>query len=345
MSKNYYDILGVRKDATQEEIKKAYRKMAIEHHPDKGGDENKFKEAAEAYETLSDPKKRQEYDMYVSSGGQRFQSHGFSIDDIFSQFGDIFSDAFSDYYKKSQPKRGRDLRVHIQLTLEDVMFGTKKKIKYNRNTKCKNCDGKGGTDIRDCLACNGSGYRTIYQHTTFGRIQQTLPCKNCNGYGKIVFNKCKFCNGDGVVSTKEIVDIEIPAGVSNGMNITMQGYGNHIRDGVAGDLQILVEEIPNEKFTRKGNDLYCQEWISISDAVLGTQFEVKTPKEKIKIKIEPGTESGKIFTFDGMGVPNLAPNGRSYGSGDLHIQVNVTIPRNISSKQREIFEKLRSLSN
>ena len=345
MSKNYYDILGVKKDASQEEIKKAYRKMAIEHHPDKGGDENKFKEAAEAYETLSDPQKKQEYDMYGSNGGQRFQSHGFNMEDIFSQFGDIFGGGFSQHYQRSQPKKGRDLRVQVQLTLEDVMFGTTKKIKYHRNTKCQPCDGKGGTDVRDCLACNGSGYRTVSQHTPFGRIQQTAPCNNCNASGKNVFNKCNTCNGDGVVSTEEMVDITIPAGIGNGMNMSMQGYGNHIRDGVAGDLQILVEEIPDKKFSRQGNDLYCQEWISISDAVLGTQFEVQTPKEKIKIKVEPGTESGKVFTANGKGVPNLAPNGRSYGSGDLHIQVNVEIPKNISSEQKEIFEKLKSLNN
>jgi len=346
MSKNYYDILGVKKDATQDEIKKAYRKMAIEHHPDKGGDENKFKEAAEAYEILSDSQKKQEYDMFGSSGGgQRYQSHGFNMEDIFSQFGDIFGSGFSQHYQRSQPKRGRDLRVQVQLTLEDVVFGTTKKIKYQRNNKCSPCDGRGGTDVRDCLSCNGSGHRTVSQQTPFGRIQQTAPCNNCSGSGKNVFNKCSSCEGEGVLSNEESIDINIPAGVGNGMNMTMQGYGNYIRDGIAGDLQVLIQEIPHSKFSRQGNDLYCQEWISISDAVLGTHFEVETPRESIKIKVDPGTESGKVFTINSKGVPNLASNGRSYGSGDLHIQVNVKIPKDVSTQQKEIFEKLKSLTN
>ena len=330
MSKNYYDILGVKKDATQDEIKKAYRKMAIEHHPDKGGDENKFKEAAEAYEVLSDTEKRRNYDVYGSSDGQRFQTHGFSMDDIFSQFGDIFGGGFSQHYQRSQPKRGRDLRVQIQVTLSDVIFGADKKIKYRRDIKCTPCNGKGGTDVRDCLACNGSGYRTVSQQTPFGRIQQTAPCNNCNATGKNVFNKCGKCHGSGVVSSEETIDVHIPAGVGNGMNLSMQGQGNFVRDGLAGDLHILIEEIPDPKFKRHGNDLYCEEWISIPDAVLGTTLNLKTPNSDVDIRVEPGTESGKVFTVSGKGVPNLSQNGRVYGSGNLNIQVNVKIPKNLT---------------
>lgn len=344
MSKNYYDILGVKKDASQDEIKKAYRKLALEHHPDKGGDENKFKEAAEAYETLSDSQKRQEYDMY-GSGGQRFQSHGFNMEDIFSQFGDIFGGGFNQYYQRSQPKKGRDLRVQVQLNLNDVMFGANKKIRYHRNCKCDTCSGKGGTDVRDCLACSGSGYRTISQNTPFGRIQQTAPCSNCNTTGKNVVNKCNSCNGEGVIPKEEIVDINIPAGIGSGMNLSMQGYGNFIRDGIAGDLHIVVDEIPDDKFKRQGNDLYCEEWISISDAVLGTQFDIKTPKENIKFKVEPGTESGRIFSATGKGVPNLSQNGRSYGNGDLHVKVNIRIPKQITPQEKQIFENLKSTGN
>lgn len=345
MSKNYYDILGVKKDASQEEIKKAYRKLALEHHPDKGGDENKFKEAAEAYETLSDSQKKQEYDMYGSSGGQRFQSHGFNMEDIFSQFGDIFGNSFNQHYQRSQPKRGRDLRVQVQLTLEDVIFGTTKKIKYRRNDKCNTCSGKGGTDVRDCLACQGSGYRTISQQTPFGRIQQTAPCSNCNATGKNVFNKCGSCHGEGVTSKEETVDIQIPAGIGNGMNLTMQGQGNFVRDGIAGDLHILVEEIPHDKFKRQGNDLYCEEFITISDAVLGTEIRIETPKDKFKLNVEPGTESGQIFSVSGKGIPNLSQNGRTYGSGDLHVKVSIKIPKNLDTQQKKIFEELKSTGN
>lgn len=342
MSKNYYETLGVGKDASQDEIKKAYRKMAIEHHPDKGGDEEKFKEAAEAYETLSDEQKRKEYDMFGSGGGQRFQGHGFDMNDIFSQFGDIFGGGFSQHYQRSQPKKGRDLRVQVQVTLNDVIFGSSKKIKYQRNDKCQPCNGKGGTDLRDCLSCSGTGHRTITQQTPFGRIQQTAPCNNCNGSGKNVFNKCSSCNGEGVKSKEEVIDINIPAGVGEGMNLTMGGYGNHIRDGVAGDLQILIDEIPHHKFKRQGNDLYCEEWISIPDAVLGTKIKLETPHGELSFNVDPGTESGKILTAKSKGVPNLAPNGQTYGSGDLHIKVSIRIPKKLTTEEKQTFETLKS---
>ena len=281
--------------------------------------------------------------MFGSGGGQRYQSHGFSMDDIFSQFGDIFGGGFSQHYQRSQPKRGRDLRVQVQLTLEDVLFGTSKKIKYRRNNKCGTCSGKGGTDVRDCLACQGSGYRTISQHTPFGRIQQTAPCSNCNATGKNVVNKCNSCKGEGVTETEETVDVQIPAGVGNGMNLTMQSHGNFVRDGIAGDLHILIKEIPHEKFKRQGNDLYCEEWISISDAVLGTKINITTPKDKSEVKIEPGTESGTVFSIRGLGIPNLSQNGRTYGNGDLHIKVNIRIPKNINQEEKQIFENLKSI--
>jgi len=342
MSKSYYETLGVGKDASQDEIKKAYRKLAIEHHPDKGGDEEKFKEAAEAYETLSDEQKRKEYDMFGSGGGQRFQGHGFDMNDIFSQFGDIFGGGFSQHYQRSRPKKGRDLRVQVQVTLVDVMFGSSKKIRYNRNDKCQPCDGKGGTDLRDCLSCSGTGQRTMSQQTPFGRIQQTAPCNNCNGSGKNVFNKCSSCNGEGVKSKEETIDINIPAGVGEGMNLTMAGYGNHIRDGVAGDLQILIDEVPHHKFNRQGNDIYCEEFISIADAVLGTKITLDTPHGNLSFNIDPGTESGKILTAKGKGVPNLAPNGHAYGSGDLLIKVSIRIPKKLTPDEKQTFETLKS---
>lgn len=350
MSKNYYEILGVKKDASQDEIKKAYRKLALEHHPDKGGDEEKFKEAAEAYETLSDENRRRDYDRFGTGGSQRFQGHGFNMEDIFSQFGDIFGGGFDQYYRRG-PRKGQDLRVQVKMTLEEIISGSTKKIRYRRNDKCPTCDGSGGTDIRNCSSCNGVGQRTMVQQTPFGRIQQSVPCNACNATGKEILNKCKTCNGDGVKSKEETVEINIPAGVSDGMNLTMSGHGNYIRDGVSGDLNILISEIPHNKFKRQDSDLYCEEWISISDAVLGTKIKIDIPHEHPSLKhlvidIKPGTEAGTILTERNKGVPNLTfgRNGviASSGNGNLYIKINIRIPKNLTNKEKQIFESLKT---
>jgi molecular chaperone DnaJ len=280
--------------------------------------------------------------MYGSSGA-RFQTHGFNMEDIFSQFGDIFG-GFSQHYQRSQTKKGRDLRVQVQVTLADVISGSTKKIKYRRNVNCQPCNGKGGTDVTDCSVCQGTGQRTISQQTPFGRFQQTTPCNTCAGSGRKVTNVCKSCQGQGVLSKEEIVEVNIPAGIGNGMNLSMQGQGNFVRDGLAGDLIIVIQELQDSKFIRQGNDLYCEEWISIADAVLGTEIELISPTGNIKFKVAPGTESGKIMTASSKGIPNLAQNGRAYGNGDLHMKINVTIPKNIGAEEREIFEKLKNLN-
>lgn len=342
---NYYDILGIQKDASTEEIKKAYRKKAIEHHPDKGGDESKFREAAQAYEILSDEQKRREYDMFGGNPPNRgggFQTHGFSMDDIFSRFGDIFGGNPFSNHQNHQNRRGNDLRVSLKLSLDEIFKGTSKKLKYKRSNLCQNCNGKGGHGERTCGTCNGFGRRNITQHTPFGTISQTMNCNDCQGSGKQITSRCDQCNGHGVQDKEEVVEINIPRGVMNGMTLNLNGHGNYVKGGSAGDLQVHIEELPHEKFKREGNDLHCDEWISISDAVLGGQFDLDTFYGKQQIAILPGTESGKIIKVHGKGLPILGSNGQTVGVGNLVIKLNVKIPKNLDIEQRNIFEKLRS---
>ncbi len=342
MSKSYYEILGVDKNATQDDIKKAYRKKAIEHHPDKGGDENLFKEAAEAYETLSDPEKRKNYDMYGKSGSQR--GNPFNMDDIFSQFGDIFGFDFGGRFNRQhRQKRGNDLRVKVSLTIKEIINGCVKKIKYHRQSPCEPCSGKGGTDVSSCQSCNGTGQKMFIQQTPFGRIQQLAPCRDCGGEGSIIKNKCSTCHGHGTTSKEESIDINIPPGALNGVQLNIQGNGNHIKDGIPGDLLIQIDEIPDPKFKRHEYNINCDEWISISDAVLGTDIIVDSPTGTIKLKIPNGCESGKVFSIKGKGFPILSSNGHVYNHGDLHIKVNVSIPKILTKEQRNLFEKLKEL--
>jgi molecular chaperone DnaJ len=340
---NYYEVLGVEKGATQDEIKKAYRKKAIEHHPDKGGSEEKFREATEAYDILSDEQKRGEYDAYGSvGGGNRYQGHGFNMDDIFSQFGDIFG---GNPFRQQQQRvrRGSDLRVQLNVTLEDVIGGSTKKVKYKRKIHCKPCFGKGGTDVKNCIACNGSGQRIMSQQTPFGNIQTAVPCNNCQATGKIISNKCKSCHGEGVVDNEDIVEVNLPRGVAGGMQFEMSGLGNFARDGVAGNLQVFINEIRHNKFSREGADLHCEEWITIPEAVLGRKMSIPTLQGDVNITIDAGCESGRVFTITGKGVPRLSNNGQVGPSGNLHIKVNVRIPKDISMKEKQLYQELQNL--
>jgi molecular chaperone DnaJ len=342
---SYYDILGIDKSASQDDIKKAYRKKALEYHPDRGGDETKFKKAAEAYETLSDDQKRQEYDMFGGDPNRgRFGGGGFNMNDIFSQFGDIFGNPFGGAFTNQRARRGGDLRIQVQVTLEEVIQGSTKKIKYKRQTKCEPCNGKGGTDERTCQGCNGAGVRRVIQNTPFGTITQQVPCNICNGEGKTIYNRCPNCNGNGTAPKEELVEVNIPKGVATGMTFNMQGYGNHIRQGTPGDLQVLIEEIPSDIFKREGNDLHSEETISVYDAVLGTNLKIKTPLGESILQIFAGCESGKTYTVPNKGIPRLMQNGQTNGTGNLYVKIKVAIPKILNDTQRELFIKLKEIS-
>lgn len=354
MAKDYYDILGVDKSSSEDQIKKAYRKMAMKYHPDKNPDdaeaEGKFKEAAEAYDTLSSKEKRESYDRYGSggspfgqgnpfaNGGDGQYGHGFNMDDIFSQFGDIFGGQFGG--QRQRQKRGSDLRIKVSLTIEDVLKGTTKKIKYKRQDSCNSCSGKGGTGVKDCIPCGGRGQRVVLQQTPFGQVRQQTHCPDCQGSGKQVTNKCGGCHGSGTNVKDEIVEVDIPAGVSNGMQLNMRSYGNHVRDGVPGDLHIMIDEIREFYFKRDGNNLIVEKEVSVIDAILGAHLKVKTPHGELPITIDEGTPHGRTIRVSGKGVPDV-----NLGLGDLFVVVNIKIPNKISMDEKYVLEKLKRSKN
>ncbi len=349
MSKDYYSILGVNKGASDDEIKKAYRKMAMQFHPDKNPGnpeaESKFKEAAEAYETLGDPSKRQNYDRFGSTGnpfggggGSPFGGHGFSMDDIFSQFGDMFGgNPFGGRQQQQRSRKGGDLRIKVVLNIDEVLKGATKKLKYKRQETCQTCSGKGGSDVRTCLPCNGTGQRIVVQNTPFGQIRTQTTCPDCSGLGEQIHNKCGDCHGDGTILKEQIVDVEIPAGVSNGMQLKMNGHGNHVRNGVPGDLFIIVEEAQDFTFKRDGNNIVVEKTISVIDALCGNNITVKTPHGDIPVLVEAGTEHGKTIRISGKGIPDI-----NYGLGDLYIKFSIKIPKDIPLDERMILEKFKS---
>jgi molecular chaperone DnaJ len=353
--RDYYEVLGVSKEATKDEIKKAYRKQAIKYHPDKNpGDkksEENFKEAAEAYEVLSNEEKKARYDRYghaaMGSNGGGFSGQGMTMDDIFSSFGDIFGDAFGGFGGFGGGRRGRrvnkgsNLRVKVKLTLQEIAAGTEKKIKVNKYDTCDSCGGTGAANassLSTCTTCHGSGHVTRLTNTLLGQMQTTSVCPSCGGEGKIITKKCTTCYGEGVVQKEEIIKINIPAGVGKGMQMTVGGKGNAPRrGGVNGDLLVVIDEEEHPELIREGNDLIYNLFISIPDAVLGTHVEVPTVDNNVKIKIEPGTQPGKILRLRGKGLPEV--NG--YGRGDLLVNVNVWIPKNINKDELKIFEKFK----
>lgn len=364
MSKrDYYDVLGVTKGASAEEIKKAYRKLAIKYHPDKNPNdkaaEEKFKEAAEAYEVLSNPEKKQRYDHYGHAGvggaaGGGFGGGGMNMEDIFSQFGDIFGGGgspFESFFGGQQSRGGRrvakgtNLRIKVKLTLEEIANGTEKKIKVNKQITCKTCDGTGAKDrssVSTCKTCGGSGSVRRVTNTILGQMQTTSTCPTCNGSGSQITAKCGSCHGEGVVRGEETITINIPAGVSDGMQLSMSGKGNAAPNGgIPGDLIILIEEIPHESLKREGNNVVYDLHVSIVDAALGYSAEVPTIDGKAKIKIEPGTQSGKLLRLKGKGIPEI----NSYHRGDEIIHVNIWTPKILSSEERSILERLRDSPN
>lgn len=357
--RDYYEILELSRNASSEEIKKAYRKKAIQFHPDKNPDdktaEEKFKEAAEAYEVLSNPEKRQRYDQFGHagvSGSGGFSGGGMSMDDIFSQFGDIFGDAFGGGFgsffggsrrgSQRSVNRGTNIRIKVKLSLDEILTGTTKKIKVNKYVSCQHCNGTGehnGNSHNTCSTCNGSGVQTRVTQTILGHMHTTSACQTCGGEGKVIIQKCTHCYGEGIVQGDEVIEIKIPAGVSDGVQLSMSGKGNAARrGGVNGDLIILIEEEEHPELIRDGNDLLYNLFISVPDAILGNTAEIPTIDGKAKIKIEPGTQSGKILRLRGKGLPEL----QGYGKGDLLVRINVFIPSNLNREERKVLEKLQS---
>jgi molecular chaperone DnaJ len=343
--RDYYDILGVSKDASSEELKKAYRKMALKYHPDKNPNnkeaEEKFKEAAEAYEVLSNPDKRQRYDQFGHSGVGGASGFGgagahMSMDDIFSHFGDIFGSAFGGSFGGSfggqrpgrrRVRRGSNLRVKVKLSLKEMAHGTEKKIKLRKYVTCSACHGSGaenGSSKNTCPTCRGTGQVTQISNTFLGQMQTTSTCPQCGGEGEIITSKCKQCHGNGIVQGEEIITLKIPAGVAEGMQLSVSGKGNAgPRGGIPGDLIVMIEERKDESgLVRDGNNLLYDLFITFSDAALGTTSEVPTIDGKAKIKIPAGTQSGKILRLKGKGFPDV--NG--YGKGDLLVNVHVWVP-------------------
>ena len=355
--RDYYEVLGVPKNANADEIKKAYRKAAIKYHPDKNpGDkeaEDKFKEAAEAYDVLSNEEKRARYDQFGHAGmsgaggaggfGGGFGG-GFSMDDIFSQFGDIFGGHFGGGFGSSRGgravNRGSDIRVRIKLTLAEIAEGAVKKIKVNKDVVCEKCGGSGAKDASShttCSQCNGSGYVITVQNTFFGRMQSQSPCPNCHGEGKIITAKCSKCGGEGCVRDSEVIEIKVPAGVGEGMALTVSGKGNAARrGGINGDLIVVIEEERDPELVRDGNNLIHNLNITVVTAILGGEVEVPTIEGKAKIKIAPGTHSGKVLRLRGKGLPDV--NG--YGKGDILVVVDITIPTSLTSEEKELVKKL-----
>jgi len=359
--RDYYNILEVSKDASKEEIKKAYRKQALRYHPDKNPNdkaaEDKFKEAAEAYEVLSNDEKRSRYDRFghagVSGGaGGGFSGGGMTIEDIFASFGDIFGDAFGSFggfggsrRSAARTRKGSNLRVKVKLDLKEIAQGVEKKIKVNKYIPCSSCDGTGaknGSSYHTCPTCRGTGHVTHVTNTFLGQMQSTQTCPACGGDGKTISEKCTKCYGEGIIKTDEVISINIPAGVAEGMQMNVSGKGNAPRrGGVNGDLLVVIQEEEHPELMREGNDLLYNLYISIPQAALGTQVEIPTVDGKVKIKIEPGTQPGRILRLRNKGLPEV--NG--YGKGDLLVGINVWIPKNLSREEKSLLEKMKNAAN
>jgi molecular chaperone DnaJ len=360
--RDYYEILGVSKTATADELKKAYRQVAIKFHPDKNPDdptaEEKFKEAAEAYEVLSDADKRAKYDRFGhqavgGAGGGGYGGGGFeNMEDIFSRFGDVFGgggfgDMFGGGGGGQRGRQGGTIRIKLKLTLEEIANGVEKSVKVKRYVSCQHCGGNGsknGTSLRTCNTCNGSGQVKRVVNTMLGQMMTATTCPTCSGEGRIIDpkNKCTHCHGEGRLEKDDIITANIPAGVQDGMQLSMRGKGHvPVRGGQPGDLLIAIEELPHDELTRENQHLMYELHLSFPEAALGTYAEIPTISGKVKIKIEAGTSSGKILRLKGKGMPVL----NSHEKGDQIIHVNIFTPKELSADERKLMEKLRDSPN
>ena len=362
--RDYYEVLGVDKKASEDEIKKAYRKIAIKYHPDRNpGDktaEEKFKEAAEAYSVLSDKQKRQQYDQFgfdgpnMGGGFGGFGAGGFSMDDIFSMFGDVFGGrggfgGFSGFGGGQRAQyRGTDLRLKVRLTLQEISTGVTKKFKVRKDIVCSECNGSGaqkGSGSETCPTCHGQGYTVRTVRSILGMMQTQSECPTCHGEGTVIKNKCPHCSGQGIVKGEEVVEITIPAGVAEGMVVNVPGKGNAApHNGVPGNIQVYVEEEPNDTFVRDGQDIIYNLLLDFPTAALGGEVDIPTIEgTKVKIKIEPGTQPGKTLRLRGKGLP--AVQGYGSGRGDLVVQVSVYVPKTLDRQERQTLEQLRDSDN
>ncbi len=361
--RDYYEVLGVDKNASADDIKKAYRKAAIKYHPDKNPGnkeaEEKFKEAAEAYDVLSNPDKKARYDQFGHAGmsgaaggsGGFSGAGGFTMEDIFRNFGDIFGGHFGGGFSgfggstEGAPRmnRGSDLRVKVRLTLKEIANGTTKKLKINKMVACDACNGTGAKNkdsYKTCPTCNGSGYVTQVVNTFFGRTQTTSACPTCHGEGKVITDPCPKCKGEGIFRGEEVIEIKIPAGVGEGMQLSVSGKGNAARHGgVNGDLLVVIEEEKHPELERDGNDLLYNLNLTIPTAVLGGSVEVPTIDGKAKIKIQPGTQAGQVLRLKGKGIPDV--NG--YGRGDILAVVDIAVPSKLSADEKRLMEQLSAM--
>ena len=364
--RDYYEVLGVSKTATPDEIKKAYRKMAMQYHPDRNpGDkdaEEKFKEAAEAYEILSNQDKRAKYDRYGHSGlrgGQDFQGFN-NVNDIFSHFSDIFGGAFGgssifdDFFSSSSSQRtkqrptgipGSDLKITLKLTLEEIAAGTTKKVKIKKYNKCMTCNGTGAkssSSFKTCTVCNGSGEIRQVSRSIFGQFVNIATCSNCGGTGKVVSEPCQTCSGDGRIFTESTIKLNVPAGVYDNSYMTLRGDGNAGKQGgTAGDIIVIFEELPHEFFTRDGDNVIYELFLSYPEIVLGTEVEVPTLNGKAKLKIDPGTQPGKFLKMREKGIQHL----NSHGAGDELVKINVHVPKGVTQKEKELLKELQKMPN
>ncbi len=361
--RDYYEVLGVDKNASEDDIKKAYRKIAIKYHPDRNPGnkeaEEKFKEAAEAYDVLHDPQKRQQYDQFGFDGPAGmggfggFSGGGFSMDDIFSMFGDIFGGHGSGFGGFSGGRgraqyRGSDLRLKVRLSLQEISTGVTKKFKVKKDVTCNHCHGSGaenGSAAETCPTCHGSGVVTRTTQSIFGMMQTQSTCPTCNGEGKVIKNKCRECSGSGVVKGEEVVEIKIPAGVAEGMVVNVPGKGNAGKhNGVNGDIQVFIEEEENDTFIRDGNNLIYNLLLDFPTAALGGQMEIPTIEgTKVRIKIEPGTQPGKTLRLRGKGLPAVQGYGR--GTGDLVVNVSVYVPKTLNRDEKNALEQMKESDN
>lgn len=347
--RDFYEILGVDRSASKDELKKAYRKIAIKYHPDKNPDdkeaEEKFKEAAEAYEVLSDDEKRQRYDQFghqgVGGAGGGFGGGSMNMEDIFSQFGDIFGggNPFESFFggggRGRRTRKGTNLRIKLKLNLQEVANGVEKKIKVNRLVVDPD------TKFQTCQSCNGSGQVRKVMNTMLGQMMSTSTCSVCGGSGQTVESRAAGVDSSGLKRQEEVISIKIPAGVTDGMQLSMSGKGNEVAGGIPGDLLIVVEEVEDNILKRDGNNVIYDLYINFIDAALGTSIEVPTIDGKVKIKIEPGTQSGKILRLRGKGIKSI----EGYGQGDQLVHVNVWTPKKLSSEEKATLESLRESPN